>query len=170
MTPITLQPGESVTVTAASVIEPPVDPDPPPPPPPPPPLPTNLYDISFATVFGVPLSVGSTWYPNVLFRNIKAAGTSMRIVLPRVTERTKLKISDVENTFPSSNYIRYGVLSNRRDFNSPLIDDHTWGNSGGAWMYVYPKDAGRVVYFNHRMKFPEDRYEPWFSTLQASFR
>ena len=182
---INLKPGESVTVVAEGTlppVEPPIDPpveppveppiEPPVEPPidPPPVDPTDLYDVSFVDVFNMPLLASNTFYPNRIFRNVKAQGTSVAIRIPRVTKQTRLKITDVESTYPSSTYVRYGVLSDRRDFEAPFIDDHIWGLGGGVWMYVYPRDEGRIVYFNHQLGEESDRYAPYYITFQATFR
>jgi len=176
MTQITLTPFQVQLVMNEHCNQPPIEPpieppvEPPIEPPIKPPVPSeDLYDVTWSSIWQTPLVAERSFYQNTLFRNLKAAGTSVRIVVPTLTRHYHLKITDVESTYPSSKVTRYGVLSDRRDFNEPFHSQQAWGVGGSVSMLLGPQDSGRVVYFNHRIKYEADRYAPWMSQLQATF-
>ena len=147
-----------------------LDPDPEPElpvPPGPSPSSRDLMSTSFGAVWGTALSTGKMFRKrNVANRNI--AGTSMRIVIPVLDKVYTLKITDIEHT-GTPRVMRYGVLSDRRDFKPPFHSEKTWGQGGNVSIELGPSDSGRVIYFNHRIKIEDKRFEPWWSTLSARF-
>lgn len=144
-------------------IEPPIDP-----PPIEPPTDTDLFSLYFSDVWGERLSTSKLWYPNRDVYNREKAGTSMLIRLPNMTVSYQLRIMAIENTGTPPG--TYGVLSWRRDFNAPFIDEHAWGPGGGLSVILSPAHSGMNLYFNHQIAQPEQRFAPWWSTLQCSFR
>ena len=74
-------------------VEPPIEPPIEPPVEPPVPSP-DLYDIEWSAIWGIPLSPVQKFYSNTYVRNLRAAGTSVRIVLPKVEGNRMLRITD----------------------------------------------------------------------------
>ena len=131
--------------------------------------PTSLQDTSFESVWNKPLSPSSPYYGNTNIWNHNPQGTSIPIVVPHLSSDHMLKITRVENT--TSEGAVYGVLSGTRDFNSPFIDDYTWGLGGGIYAILTPEDSGRVLYLNYRGKSGETvSGDNWMSTFQMHLR
>lgn len=145
-------------------VEPPIDPDPPVKPEPP----GKLWNITFKTVWRTDLQP-ARFYRKTDVGNRREDGTSMAILLPSIEPYSscELRITDIEHngTVPA----RYGVLSERRDFDEPYFDSHVWGVSGHVKMTVTPDMGGDYVYFNHRIVPARARFAPWWSTLEAIF-
>ena len=128
----------------------------------------KLWAITFSNAWRGGLRTNISRYRNKQLLNRRSAGTSMRIVIPTLTRNYRLKITDVEIT--GTPHARYGVLSDRRDFNAPFHSEKHWGQGGNVSISLGPEDSGRTIYFNHRITEPSDRFQPWWSELQARFR
>lgn len=143
-------------------VEPPIDPPVDPPPIEPPPS-GNLMNLDFYDIWKQDFVPGG-YYKNTEFGVTSNNGVSVAIWLPESDRDYRMLVTYVENT---STTVRIeGVLSDRRDFIEPYLDDMTTGTS--VEITVPANTDGRYVYANYRPAEPIAI--PWRLKLQCVSR